>query len=71
MAQGGERATSLSDYAELLALLSERGEEAVIVGGHAVNLWAEMFAEEESELASFLPFMSEDLDLHQPSLGVH
>ncbi len=68
-AGAGRRAVRLRDYMDVLALLHQRGEAPVIVGGHAVNLWAEVFAAEEPELVEFLPFHSEDLDLHQPNLG--
>jgi hypothetical protein len=38
----------------------------VVVGGQAVNFWAEVFEEEEPELAQCRPFTSADLDLHLP-----
>jgi hypothetical protein len=42
--------TGFADYLDLLRVFDEREAEAVIVGGQAVNFWAEVFEEEEPEL---------------------
>jgi hypothetical protein len=59
-------ATRIEDYLGLLAALAQIGEDVLIVGGHAVNLWAELYLTQEPELSRFLPFTSRDLDLHRP-----
>lgn len=53
--------SEISDFAEVLAL----GEEPpIVVGGHAVGIWARYFLERGlEELTEFLPFRSKDLDL--------
>jgi hypothetical protein len=61
--------TGFSDYLGLLKVFDERDAEALIVGGQAVNFWAEIFEEEEPELLQYRPFTSADLDLHRPSLS--
>ena len=39
-------------------------QRVVIVGGHAVNLWASYYAERDDPiLASFAPFTSKDADI--------
>ena len=50
-------------------VFDEREAEALIVGGQAVNFWAEVFEEEEPELQRYRPFTSADLDLHRPDLS--
>jgi hypothetical protein len=63
------RQTGFADYLELLRVLDEQQAEALIVGGQAVNFWAEVFEEEEPELRQYRPFTSADLDLHRPNLA--
>lgn len=36
--------------------------ETILVGGHAINLWATAYLEKIPELQNYLPFSSEDLD---------
>jgi hypothetical protein len=38
--------------------------QPLIVGGQAVNLWAEIYAAAEPELQAFEPFTSKDADIH-------
>ena len=64
----GNPATCFGDYLELLAAIGDASEEVTIIGGHAVNLWEELYLEQEPELARFAPFTSQDLDLHRPGL---
>lgn len=49
---------------ELKGILSKipANSEAVLVGGHAINLWATHYRERIPELEKYLPFSSEDLD---------
>lgn len=57
------QATEIGDFAEVLT--PEQGEDPpVVVGGHAVNFWA-LYSMHRgvTELGSFLPFTSKDLDL--------
>jgi hypothetical protein len=54
--------TEVTDFADVL-LPQDRLGRPVVVGGHAVNLWASYFlAAGCSPLAEFLPFTSKDLD---------
>jgi len=47
----------------VLGVLGRDGLPRVIVGGQAVNVWAERYLPIEPDLAEFLPFTSRDLDL--------
>jgi len=60
---------AFGDYLDLLRVFDERHAEALIVGGQAVNFWAEVFEEEEPELRQYRPFTSADLDLHRPDVA--
>ena len=54
------------ELAAFLTVLQRRdsgGQPFVIVGGQAVNFWAEMFLAVEPRLSTHLPFTSKDLDL--------
>jgi len=62
------RKARFADYLDLLKAFNHSGTEALIVGGQAVNLWAEIFQSEEPELSRFQPFTSSDLDLLRPNL---
>ena len=49
-----------SDFSEILA-----GDEApLIVGGQAVNLWAEIYANQSPSLDAYAPFTSGDADIY-------
>lgn len=55
--------THVADFADIL-LPPDGSDPPVIVGGHAVNLWATYFLSKGvDELAEYLPFLSKDLDL--------
>jgi hypothetical protein len=69
MEESPRRQTGFADYLDLLRVFDEREAEALIVGGQAVNFWAEVFEEEEPELQKYHPFTSADLDLHRPDLS--
>jgi hypothetical protein len=69
MEEGRQCRAGFADYLDLLRVFDERGAEALIVGGQAVNFWAEVFEEEEPELRKYRPFASADLDLHRPDLS--
>src|ERR1051325_4626614 len=66
MPESPTRQASFADCLELLKAFNQRDAPAVVVGGQAVNFWAEMFADQEPELAQYRPFTSADLDLHLP-----
>jgi hypothetical protein len=59
-----------SDFVELFKVFGERGGEAVVVGGQAVNLWAELFESEVPEIGEYRPFTSDDLDLYRPDYSI-
>jgi hypothetical protein len=65
MEASAESQTSFGDYLDLFRALDAREAQAVIVGGQAVNFWAEAFEGEEPELRAYRPFTSADLDLHR------
>jgi hypothetical protein len=69
MGESPQRQTSFADYLDLLRVFDEQGAEALIVGGQAINFWAEAFEAEEPELKKYRPFTSADLDLHRPGLS--
>lgn len=66
MPESPQRHASFADCLELLKAFNQNDAAAVVVGGQAVNFWAEMFADKEPELTQFRPFTSADLDLHVP-----
>lgn len=51
---------SAADFAAVLADPSK----PLIVGGQAVNIWAEIYVTSEPALAEFAPFTSHDADIH-------
>ena len=59
---GERQLTEVADFADVLLPHDDLGSP-VVVGGHAVNLWASYFlAGGDVALAEFLPFTSKDLD---------
>ncbi len=54
-----ERPHTAEDYADLF------GEDLVLVGGQAVNFWAELFLPYEPALQQYLPFTSRDADFYR------
>lgn len=55
--------TTLEDYSSILQLLGKDGLPRIMVGGQAVNFWAEFYLEADPQLNNFRPFQSKDLDL--------
>ncbi len=49
--------------AAFAAVLTDAAQP-LIVGGQAVNLWAELYSSTEGDLRSFEPFTSKDADIH-------
>src|SRR5688572_2752541 len=58
---GGNR-FSVRDFSEVFRLRDSNGAPYLLIGGQAVNYWAERYLGAEPELQSFLPFTSEDID---------
>src|SRR5438128_7589302 len=56
------RETLPEDFREIISVQNERGQLALVVGGHATNIWAGYYQEREPELRSLAPFVSKDLD---------
>jgi hypothetical protein len=55
--------THIADFSDVLSC-PNGDDPPVIVGGHAVNLWATYFlSHDEDALSKYLPFTSKDLDL--------
>lgn len=53
---------SLHQFSEVFKIRDETGQPYVLVGGQAVNYWAERYLTREPELNSLRPFTSEDID---------
>lgn len=80
----GER-FSLHQFSEVFQVRDPTGIPYVLIGGQAVNYWAERYLSAEPELCKLLPFTSEDIDfkgtradvehianqLHRPALYPH
>ena len=71
MSQPGPKSVAFTDCLGLLKALEQAGGQAVVVGGQAVNFWAQMFEDAAPELRQFRPFTSTDLDLHRPDTAAH
>jgi hypothetical protein len=55
---------SVSDADALLELIySSPSGRIVVVGGQAVNFWADRYSPDKPELLAYRPFTSRDLDL--------
>jgi len=58
--------TSFPDIADVVSVRT-KGELPVVVGGHAVNIWALVYSSRvAAKLQSYAPFVSKDLDLWGP-----
>jgi hypothetical protein len=55
--------TIARDFKEFYEVPTSKGEPAIVVGGHAANLWALHYLRKEPELLQYAPFTSKDLDL--------
>jgi hypothetical protein len=57
----GNRFT-LQQFSEIFQVRNPAGLPYVLIGGQAVNYWAERYLADEPELRKHLPFTSEDID---------
>lgn len=55
----GEQPRAPAEFAAIIA----GDDPPLLVGGQAVNIWAELFVEAAPELAEFEPFVSRDADI--------
>jgi hypothetical protein len=53
---------SLHQFSELFWVRNPDGQPYLLIGGQAVNYWAERYLADESELRKLVPFTSEDID---------
>jgi hypothetical protein len=53
---------SLDQFAEVFRVRDAHGRPYILVGGQAVNYWAERYLPSEPALRPLLPFTSEDID---------
>jgi hypothetical protein len=53
---------SLQQFSEVLNIRDETGRSYLLIGGQAVNYWAERYLAVEPQLESLRPFTSEDID---------
>ncbi len=53
---------TLRQFSEVLKIRNAAGEPYVLIGGQAVNYWAERYLAAEPELKKLQPFTSEDID---------
>ncbi len=53
---------SLRHFTEVFNVRNEQGAPPLLIGGQAVNYWAELYSAEEPGLAKWRPFTSEDID---------
>ena|SRR5437667_7753209 len=65
MRLSGQSQEPASPWLELSAFdgLLQRQPQPLLIGGQAVNLWAQVFLQESSELEKMQPFLSRDCDL--------
>jgi hypothetical protein len=53
---------SLQQFSEVFRIRDATGQPYILIGGQAVNYWAERYLPVEPELKPFQPFTSEDID---------
>ena len=53
---------SLAQFSEVLKVRDTGGKPYILIGGQAVNFWAERYLEREPQLQSLRPFTSADID---------
>ncbi|MGH7953730.1 MAG: hypothetical protein ACREFE_17675 [Limisphaerales bacterium] len=53
---------SLHQFSDVFRIRDAAGQPYILIGGQAVNFWAERYLSAEPELKPFQPFTSEDID---------
>ena len=53
---------SLQQFSKIFKIRDAAGQPYILIGGQAVNFWAERYLSAEPELKLFQPFTSEDID---------
>jgi hypothetical protein len=53
---------SLQQFSDVLKIRDTGGQPYVLIGGQAVNYWAERYLSIEPQLKPLQPFTSEDID---------
>ena len=53
---------TLHQFSQILRIRDAAGQPYLLIGGQAVNYWAERYQATEPELAALRPFTSEDID---------
>ena len=53
---------SLQQFSDVLRIRDATGDPYILIGGQAVNYWAERYVPTEPELQPRRPFTSEDID---------
>jgi len=53
---------ALDQFDPVFEVRNAAGKPYILIGGQAVNYWAETYLKQELELANWLPFTSEDID---------
>src|SRR5688572_25158838 len=64
MGLGSVRRFALQDFESVFTVKDTHGKPYVLIGGQAVNYWAERYESIEPELQSLRPFTSLDIDFH-------
>jgi hypothetical protein len=62
MGVSGRSRFSVFDFVKFFSLRNQNGEPYLLIGGQAVNYWAERYRTVESDLERLLPFVSVDID---------
>jgi hypothetical protein len=62
MGLSGPKKFELHDFSKVFDVRNADGKPYILIGGQAVNYWAERYLEIEPELKEFVPFTSQDID---------
>jgi hypothetical protein len=54
--------TTAQDFKEFVSVTDRKGDQAIVIGGHAVSLWGLYYLHSEPELRKLAPFTSKDMD---------
>jgi hypothetical protein len=61
---------SLQQFSEVLKIRDAAGQPYLLIGGQAVNYWAEHYLSADPQLEKLRPFTSEDIDFKGGSADV-